>query len=181
MKGKGRELVAEDFIYSIKRVADVKNSSSGYWAFNNRIVGLDDFHKHSQNSPKTNYDMEISGLKALDSHTLRITLTEPYPQLLYILTMHYSYAVPREAVEYYGKNFVNSPVGTGPYRLVEWRRNSRIEFERNPKWNETGRIENYPQDGSLEQKARLLDDAGKPLPLIDRIVQYVIDDSTHLG
>ena len=44
MKGKGRELVAEDFIYSIKRVADVKNSSSGYWAFNNRIVGLDDFH-----------------------------------------------------------------------------------------------------------------------------------------
>ena len=179
LKGKGRELVAEDFIYSIKRVADVKNSSSGYWAFNNRIVGLDDFHKHSQNSPKTNYDMEISGLKALDSHTLRITLTEPYPQLLYILTMHYSYAVPREAVEYYGKNFVNSPVGTGPYRLVEWRRNSRIEFERNPKWNETGRIENYPQDGSLEQKARgLLDDAGKPLPLIDRIVQYVIDDST---
>ena len=132
LKGKGIELVAEDFIYSIKRVADVKNSSSGYWAFNNRIVGLDDFHKHSQNSPKTNYDMEISGLKALDSHTLRITLTEPYPQLLYILTMHYSYAVPREAVEYYGKNFVNSPVGTGPYRLVEWRRNSRIEFERNP-------------------------------------------------
>ena len=179
LKGKGRELVAEDFIYSIKRVADVKNSSSGYWAFNNRIVGLDDFHKHSQNSSKTNYDMEVSGLKALDSHTLRITLTEPYPQLLYILTMHYSYAVPREAVEYYGKNFVNAPVGTGPYRLVEWKRNSRIEFERNPKWNETGRIENYPENGSLEQKARgLLDDSGKPLPLIDRIVQYVIDDST---
>ena len=42
------------------------------------------------------------------------SLTKPYPQLLYILTMHYSYAVPREAVEYYGKDFVNHPVGTGP-------------------------------------------------------------------
>lgn len=177
--GKGRELTAYDFVYSIKRVADVKNSSSGFWAFNNRILGLNDFHDHSKEAEETDYDFEVEGLHVLDRYTLQIKLTKPYPQLLYILTMHYSYAVPREAVEYYGKDFVNHPVGTGPYRLVEWRRNSRIEFERNPTWASTGREEFYPHEGTAEQHARgLLADAGKPIPFIDRIVQYVIDDST---
>ncbi|MFL2876826.1 MAG: ABC transporter substrate-binding protein [Pontiellaceae bacterium] len=176
---KGRELTAHDFVYSIKRVADVKNSSSGFWAFNNRILGLNDFHDHSKEAEETDYDFEVEGLTALDRYTLQIKLTKPYPQLLYILTMHYSYVVPREAVEYYGKDFVNHPVGTGPYRLVEWRRNSRIEFERNPTWASTGRKEFYPHEGTDEQRAQgLLVDAGKPIPFIDRIIQYVIDDST---
>ena len=178
-EGKGRELTAHDFVYSIKRVADVKNSSSGFWAFNNRILGLNDFHDHSKEAEETDYDFEVEGLTAVDRYTLQIKLTKPYPQLLYILTMHYSYAVPREAVEYYGKDFVNHPVGTGPYRLVEWRRNSRIEFERNPTWASTGRKEFYPHEGTDEQRAQgLLVDAGKPIPFIDRIIQYVIDDST---
>ena len=103
-EGKGRELTAHDFVYSIKRVADVKNSSSGFWAFNNRILGLNDFHDHSKEAEETDYDFEVEGLTAVDRYTLQIKLTKPYPQLLYILTMHYSYAVPREAVEYYGKD-----------------------------------------------------------------------------
>ena len=41
--GKGRELVARDFVYSIMRIADLKNAASGYWAFNDRIVGLDEW------------------------------------------------------------------------------------------------------------------------------------------
>ncbi|HEY5653702.1 MAG TPA: ABC transporter substrate-binding protein [Pontiella sp.] len=177
--GKGRELRAEDFIYSIKRVADVKNASSGFWAFNKRIKGINDFHDASKGEEPTDYDMEVKGLKALDSHTLQIELTESYPQLLYILAMHYAFAVPREAVEFYGKDFVNNPVGTGPYELKEWRRNSRIEFFRSPKWNETGRVELYPTNGSPEQiEAGLLKDAGKQLPFVDRVVQFVIDDST---
>jgi ABC-type transport system substrate-binding protein len=177
--GKGRELVAEDFAYSFKRVADVKNASSGFWAFNNRIKGINDFHEASKGKEPTDYDMQVEGLKALDKYTLQITLTEPYPQLLYILAMHYSFAVPREAVEYYGKSFANHPVGTGPYELVEWRRNSRIEFLRSPKWAETGRVETYTSEGTPEQEAAgLLKDAGRPVPFVDRVVQYVIDDST---
>jgi len=177
--GKGRELVAGDFAYSIKRVADVKNVSSGFWAYNNRIKGINAFHDASKSDEPTNYDMEVEGLLALDGYTLQIVLTEPYPQLPYILAMHYSFAVPREAVEFYGKSFVNHPVGTGPYELVEWRRNSRIEFIRSPKWAETGRVETYPATGTPEQEAAgLLRDAGKPIPFVDRSVQYVIDDST---
>ncbi len=177
--GKGRELVAGDFVYSIKRVADVKNISSGFWAFNKRIKGINDFHEASKAPEPTDYDIEVEGLQALDDHTLQFRLTEPYPQLLYILAMHYSFAVPREAVEHYGKEIVNHPVGTGPYKLLEWKRNSRIEFVRNPKWAETGRIEIYPTVGTPEQEAAgLLKDAGEQLPFIDRVVQYVIDDSS---
>ena len=102
LNGKGRELTAHDFVYSIKRVADVKNSSSGYWAFDGRIKGLDNFRIESSKSEITDYSYDVKGLKAIDDYTLQIELTFPYPQLLYILTMHYSYAVPVEAVNYYG-------------------------------------------------------------------------------
>lgn len=177
--GKGRELVAEDFAYSIKRVADVKNVSSGFWAYNKRIKGINNFHDASKSREPTDYDLMVEGLNVLDSHTLQISLTEPYPQLLYILAMHYAFAVPREAVEFYGKDLVNHPVGTGPYELVEWRRNSRIEFLRSPKWAETGRVETYPESGMPGQEADgLLKDAGEQLPFIDRVVQYVIEDTT---
>ena len=84
----------------------MKNNSSGFWAFNNRILGINEFRKHSLVSDTTDYNYPVEGLIALDKYTLQIKLTSPYPQLLYILTMHYSFAVPREAVEYYGKMFV---------------------------------------------------------------------------
>lgn len=175
--GKGRELTAEDFVYSIKRVADLKVASSGYWAFNGRILGLDAFRDASAGETPTDYNAPVEGLTAPDRYTLQIRLKEPYPQLLWILAMHYSFAVPREAVEFYGADFVNHPVGTGPYILEKWKRNYRIEFVRNPKWKETGRVELYPSTGTEAARAAgLLDDAGKPIPFIDRIVQFVVDD-----
>jgi ABC-type transport system substrate-binding protein len=177
--GIGRELTAHDFVYAIKRIADQKLKSSGYWAFNGRVVGLDEFRDISGSKEPTDYSREVAGLRALDQNTLQITLTGPYPQLLYILAMHYAFAVPQEAVAFYGDDFVNHPVGTGPYILHSWKRNSRIEFVRNPKWEETGRVELYPSTGTEEQRAAgFLADAGKQLPFIDRIVQFVVDDST---
>lgn len=179
--GKGRELKADDFVYAIKRVADIKTGATGYWAFNNRIAGLDEFHAASAGEQPVDYDKNIEGLQALDQHTLQIRLKESYPQLLWILTMHYSFAIPREAVEYYGSDFVNHPVGTGPYRLKSWRRNYRLEYTRNQKWDETGRIERYPDNGGKQDfEEGLLADAGKPIPFIDRIVQYAVSDSTTL-
>lgn len=180
--GLGRELVAEDFVYSMKRVADVKTESTGFWAFNDRIVGLNEFRDQSAKVEVTDYDAPVEGLRALDSHTLEITLNRPYPQLLWVLTMHYGFAVPREAVEYYRKElghpeFVNHPVGTGPFALKEWTRNYRIEFVRNPKWRETGRVETYPTTGEpMDQEQGLLEMAGQQVPFLDRIVQFVVGD-----
>jgi len=177
--GRGRELTAEDFVYSIKRVADVKNASTGYWAFNNRIVGLDEFREASRSPYPTDYDLPVGGLQAIDRYTLRVRLKRPYPQLLWIMAMHYAFAVPREAVEYYGSDFVNHPVGTGPYVLKSWKRNYRVEFVRNPKWTEAGRVELYPAKGEPDDVAAgLLEDAGRPVPFIDRIVQLVVSDAS---
>lgn len=176
--GQGRELTAEDFVYSIKRVADIKNASTGYWAFNDRIVGLDEWRATTAGDAPSDYDAPVEGLYAADRYTLVFKLKRPYPQLLWILTMHYAFAVPREAVQFYGREFVNHPVGTGPYVLKSYRQNYRYEYARNPKWVETGRVELYPLHGAPDDPPELLADAGRPIPFIDRIVQYVVDDST---
>jgi len=174
--GKGRELCAADLVYGIKRVADMRVGSPGYWAFRDRIVGLDEFRDRSASVP-ADYDAPVEGLEAPDRYTLRIHLVRPFPALLWILTMNYGYAVPREAVDYYGDDFVSHPVGTGPYILKSHVHNYRLEFVRNPKWRETGRVELYPATGtSDDETGGLMHDAGKALPFIDRIVQYVITD-----
>lgn len=167
--GKGRELVAEDFVYSIKRVADAATASPGYWAFRDRIVGLDAFRAASASGTPADYDMPVEGLRAVGRHELEIRLLRPYPQLFWILAMHYAYAVPREAVEFYGDAFVQNPVGTGPFVLEEWRRNYRMVFIRNPKWAESGRQEPFPAE---------LDPGGEMegLPGLDRLVQLVVTD-----
>ncbi len=160
--GKGRELTAEDFVYSIKRLADRKTAASGYWIFRDRLAGLDDFREASAGSEPTDYSQRVEGALALDPHTLQLRLTRPYPQLLWVLTMPYASAVSREAVEYYGAEFDRHPVGTGPFVLADYRPNYRIEFARNPVWAAAGRIDR--------------DAEGHPIPALDRVVQYVIGD-----
>lgn len=153
---RGRALDAGDVVYALKRLADLKNASPGYWTLNERIVGLDEFRAASAGPRPTDYGRDVAGLQAPDARTLRITLKRPYPQLLSILTMSYTFPVAREAVAFYGTEFLNHPVGTGPYRLDCWRRNHRVEFARNPAWL---RGPGDPRDA-----------------LIDRIVFHVIDD-----
>jgi len=176
--GKGRELTAEDFIYAWKRLADVANDPEGYWIFQGYIVGLDEFHKKSiemkRQGKKMDYSEEVEGLQALDRYTLRVRLTRPYPRLLWVLTMSYTAPVPREAVELYGEEFLNHPVGTGPFILKRWDHWHKIVLERNPNFRE----EFYPSKGEPgDEELGLLEDAGKRLPLADRVVYTIIKQS----
>ena len=167
--GKGRELVAGDVAYSLLRIADVKVGSGGYWAFRGKIAGLDEFREASRSEVPTDYGREVEGLRVAGAHELEIRLTEPYPQLPWVLAMPYAFVVPREAVDFYGAGFVNHPVGTGPYVLASARQNHRYEYVENPKWAETGRAEAMPGNAPG-------DDAGKRLPLTKRIVDSVVGD-----
>jgi len=155
--GEGRELTAEDVVYSIKRLADLNTLSSGYWTVRGKIEGLDAFRENSANRPEC-YRNVVSGLQVLDRYTVAIRLTAPYPQFLYVLSMHYCSVVPQEAVLFYKVDFVNHPVGTAAYRLKRWQRNYRIEYERNPAWDKHGRSD--------------------PRPAIDRLVDYIVNDGT---
>ena len=113
--GVGRELVAEDFVYSFKRIVDPATASTGAWIFNDKV--------------KKNEDGSIADdwITAVDSHTLQIVLQEPFAPFLDILTMPYTYVVAKEAVEKYGDNFGQNPVGTGAFQFKSWdRQNSLI-------------------------------------------------------
>ncbi len=167
--GKGREVVAQDVIYSILRIADLKVASGGYWVFRGKIAGLDEFREASRSESPTDYGQSIEGLQAVGSHEIEIRLKAPYPQLPWVLAMPYAFVVPREAVGFYGKEFVNHPVGTGPYVLAGARQNYRYEFRENPKWKETGREEFMPAGAPTS-------DAGRRLPLVPRIVNSVVGD-----
>lgn len=167
--GKGRELTADDFIYSFKRLADPRNASEGFWIFDGKIRGLNEW-ANAVKSEKANYDTPVEGLQAPDKHTLVIRLTRPYYQLHYVLAMSFAGVVPREAVDKYGAEFLNNPVGTGPFMLEkssDWVRNSKITLKKNPTW----RGQTYPADGEPGDKEKgLLADAGKPLPFAETLV-----------
>ena len=170
--GKGRELVAEDFVYSIKRHADSKNQSTGWWLYDGKIKGLNEWRTKNEKLPEANYDEVVEGIKAIDKYTLQFKLAKVFPQFLYALAMPFSYVVPREAVTKYGKEFINHPVGTGPYVLPVFDQGKRLVYTKNP----TFREKFYPSEASPEFK-HMLADAGKKLPLVDKIIVDVIVES----
>ena len=167
--GKGRELTAQDFIYSWKRLADPKNASEGFWIFDGKIKGLNEW-ADAMKAGKATYETAIEGLSAPDANTLVIKLVKPYYQLDYVLAMPFAMVVPKEAVDKYGEEFLNNPVGTGPFMLKsasDWIRNSKMTLTKNPTW----RGETYPTEGEPGDKEKgLLEDAGKPLPFADKVV-----------
>ena len=158
-----REVVAADVVHSLKRLADAKLGSPGYWTIEGKIEGVEAFYEASKATSPTDYSREIAGLRALDERTVEMRLAAPAPDFLWVLAMPYTAIVPREAVEHYGTDFESVEVGTGPYRLVTWRRNYRYAFERRP-----GR--DIARDATP-----LLPDARDAVP-IERIVYLVMED-----
>ncbi|MCX7010604.1 MAG: ABC transporter substrate-binding protein [Kiritimatiellaeota bacterium] len=173
--GKGREVVAADFAYSMRRVMDIKNASNGSWCFS-QVVGMEEWRATTSGEKPTDYDAPIAGLQTPDTRTIVIRLKQPQPQLVWILAMHYAAAVAREAVECYGKELGHHPVGTGAFILKSFRPNYRYEFIRNPKWRETKRVELFPVSHDPNDPPDVRAAAGKQIPFLDRIVEYVVED-----
>ncbi len=172
--GKGRAVTANDFIYSWKRIADPKLPGGNFWLFDGRIKGFNEWREKQKSAAKTNYDDVVEGLRAPDAQTLVIQLNRPFPQLNFILAMPQAVVVAREVVEKTGKDFVTSPVGTGPYKLVTWLQNSRLTYEKNKDWHGQA----YPTEGEAADREKgLLADAGKPLPFADKVEFNVFTES----
>ena len=128
-----RRATAADFVYSVKRLADAKVSSSGYWLVDGKIEGIGAFREASRDPAEpTDYSLDVPGLQALDDRTVRIRLERPDPEFLWALAMPYLSLVPREAVEAYGEQFGTHEAGSGPFTLASWRRGHRMVFVRRP-------------------------------------------------
>ena len=124
--GRGREVTAADFVYSIKRHFDPATRAQGAWLWQKKIEGLDQWK-----AAGSDYEQEVTGLRAVDDYTIQIILTRPFPQLVHTLTQGYAGIVAREAVEKYGQALSNHPVGSGPFRLVS-RDSIRAVLSKNP-------------------------------------------------
>lgn len=172
--GKGREMVAEDVVYSIKRTAaDIK--ALGWWVIDGKIAGLNEWREKVTNAGgKVDMSEVVEGLQATDKYTVQFKLTKPFPQFLYALAMPFFVVVPKEAVDHYKEEFLNHPVGTGPFTLKKFDRTNRIVYNKNPNF----RDKFYPTEGMPGDKEKgLLDDAGKKLPLADKLViQIMVED-----
>jgi ABC-type transport system substrate-binding protein len=130
-KGKRRELVAEDYVYTIKRFKDPLIHAP-YESFVDGIVGLEALKRDAEKTGKFDYDRKVEGLQALDRYTLQVKLKATDYSFPYLMALQNFGAVAREVIEAYADDTNAHPVGTGPYRLKEWRRSAKIVLEANP-------------------------------------------------
>jgi len=183
-----RELIADDYVYQIKRLAHPKLHSPILGLMSEYIVGLGDYAQQlrQQTQQGTIVDLrkiEIEGVQVIDRYRYQIKVKGNYPQLKYWLAMPFFAAVPWEADVFYDqaglvkKNITLDwfPVGTGPYSLTENDPNRRMVLAKNPNYHQ----DYYPREGEATDRALgLLDDAGKTLPLVDKVIFTLEKENT---
>lgn len=171
--GVGRALVADDVIYSWKRIADPRYQHKSWWLVKDTIVGFDAY-KEEQSARVAagqpfDYDAPVPGMRVLGPHEFEIELVQPVQQFMWRLAMFQFSIVPREAVEYYGERFNRHPVGTGPFLLrreSDWVLGKSLTLHRNPNYH----ADTYPTEYMPEDEAAgLHEPAGQTVPFVDRI------------
>jgi ABC-type transport system substrate-binding protein len=174
--GRKRELTAEDVIYSLKRLADPRLRSPWGFLVEGKFVGLDQLVADAKRTGKFDYDRKLPGMEALDRYTLRLRLPNTDYNLPYVLAHEPTSAVAREVIEKYGESdgrTMGNPVGTGPYRLAQWVRSSKIVLEANPDYR--GFAWDFaPQDaadGILVAQMK-----GKRMPQVGRVEISIIEE-----
>ncbi len=176
--GKKRELTAEDFAYSYKRIFDPKTKSQLYSDLEEeKLVGMEELRRDAEKPGASfNYEKQVEGIRALDRYTIQFKLQEPRPRFIYSLAdSSIVGAVAREVVEKYGDKIMEHPVGTGPFRLDQWVRSSKMTFVRNPNFREVFWDAEPPADDARSQ-AIYQQLKGKRIPLVDRVEISIIEE-----
>ena len=179
-KGRTRELVAQDYVFSMKRMADPATKCP-VWSEVEELglLGLNEQRQRclTERLP-FDYDADLPGLRTLDRYTLQLTTTEPRPRLVEVLTDNGLYgAVAREVAEFYGEQLSQHPVGTGAFVLESWRRSSQIVLARSPSY----RLRHYedeaePAPGDAAGQALLAQFKGRRIPMVARVVVSIIEE-----
>ncbi len=178
-----QELIADDYIYQIKRLADPRRLAPLRSLLSDYIVGMTELSAQAAKARETMGQndwldlrkLEMSGLNKIDDHHFTIRLKGKYPQFKYWLAMHFFAPVPWQVDRFYHmpglpeRNITLDwhPVGTGAYMMTQNKPNAETILERNPNF----RDEYYPTEGAVgDKELGFLDNAGKKLPFIDKFV-----------
>ena len=174
--GKRRELVAEDYVYSLKRWIDPTLRRGGAAVTSDLLVGARAVvDAASKSGAKFDYDQPIEGLRALDRYTLRLRLTEPNFPIVHDNLVRG--AVAREVVEAAGGDIRARAVGTGPYKLREWRQGSKVILDANPGY----RPIHFPESNDPARAALVRSMKGKTLPQVGVVdISLIDEDSVRL-
>jgi len=133
-KDSTRTVVARDFTYSLNRLKDEKIAAPGSWVLN-----------------------KVDSFKAVNDTVFEISLKQPFPAFIGLLSMKYCSVVPREVAEFYGTDFRSYPIGTGPFKLKRWEENIKLVFRKNNHYFEK-------------------DETGKPLPYLEAVAITFLPD-----
>ena len=133
-KDSTRTVVAKDFTYSLNRLKDEKIAAPGSWVLN-----------------------KVDSFKAVNDTVFEISLKQPFPAFIGLLSMKYCSVVPREVAEFYGTDFRSHPIGTGPFKLKRWEENIKLVFRKNNHYFEK-------------------DETGKPLPYLEAVAITFLPD-----
>lgn len=133
-KDSTRIVIAEDFEYSLNRLRDEKIAAPGSWVLN-----------------------KVDNFKAINDSIFEITLKQPFPAFIGLLTMKYCSVVPKEIVDFYGSDFRSHPIGTGPFTFKRWEENIKLVFRKNYNYFEK-------------------DEQNKPLPYLEAVAVTFLPD-----
>jgi ABC-type transport system substrate-binding protein len=175
--GKKRELIADDYVFSWKRLIDPAVRSPNLFILEDKLVGADKLIAAAKLTGRFDYDAKLEGLQALDPYTLQVKLKSPDYGLVDFMTTTQLSAVAREVIAAYGASGStwahDHPVGTGPYVLKEWKRGSKLILEANPEFREA----TFPERGEPADAALINAYRGRKLPLVGRIDVSIIEES----
>ena len=179
--GKGRAIDARDFVYAFRRMADPAAGSPVQSFFSDKIIGFDTLIERNtallKKEQGADYTTPIAGLQLdpSDPYQFSVLLNQPYPQIRYLMAMHFTAPMAHEATKFYGKDIARHPIGCGPFVLDEWVPKRRIVLKKNP----NRPMERYPTQGEAgDLAAGLLKNAGQQLPLVDKVIVSNITEGT---
>jgi ABC-type transport system substrate-binding protein len=171
---KGREVKAGDFVNQIKRLAFQGSRSQGWFLFDGKVKGFNEWRKAVGTDIEKFFSMNVPGIRVVNDQTFVIELIRPYPQLLWAMALNFTSPIPEEAIRKAKNDFSMKAVGTGPYMIVSYNPNQEVTLKKNPNYITSV----YPGEGDrYAHENSLLKDAGAKLPFVENIKLHVIKES----
>ncbi len=163
--GRGRRFVADDVKYSFTRVCDIRVGTKNFDYFRDKVVGASEYFDATREVFRNGGALKVNnipGFVVVNDSTFQIKLTKPFAPFENYPALTGMAIHCREAVEKYGKDVSEHPVGTGPFQFVSWAPDRELILKRNPRyWRR--------------------DEHGNRLPLLDGVrFSFMKDDKLQL-